>query len=283
MIAGAGLVGSKYCGIDLGVGGVGGSSCALRSPFHARRLSSGGDFFNSLSIGDNQFPLKAAAARYINAAAATGNGAFTGGSRGAEDVNEALAKIVPPMSLDHDSATFRAILAAIASVAVAAERQRRHELLSPKTEVPIDALRQGRLVESKLVYRQTFVIRSYEIGADRTASIETMMNHFQVTTHILSSLSRAFAVLVKFARHLRRDVCLYWFADVVQETALNHVWMSGLAGDGFGATRAMSCRNLIWVVTRMQVHVEQYPAWYATDRDGLSRLSIGFWNDSFVL
>jgi len=120
-----------------------------------------------------------------------------------------------------NSAAFRAILAAIASVALA---QRRQESFSGKTEVPVDALRQGRLVESRLVYRQTFVIRSYEIGADRTASIETMMNHFQ-------------------------------------ETALNHVWMSGLAGDGFGATRAMSCRNLIWVVTRMQVHVEQYPAW----------------------
>jgi hypothetical protein len=87
-------------------------------------------------------------------------------------VNEA---ILPPTA--HEGATFRAILAAIASVALA---QRRHEVFSGKTEVPVDALRQGRLVESKLVYRQTFVIRSYEIGADRTASIETMMNHFQV-------------------------------------------------------------------------------------------------------
>lgn len=243
MIAGAGLVRSKYCGIDLGNRALAStpasctccevrSSALKRGAVHARRSSSGSssDFLSSLSLGDTQFPLKAAAAaqqhgatRYINAAAATGNGAFTGGNR-AEDVNEALAKIVPPVSVEQDSATFRAILAAIASVALAAERQRQHEVLSGKTQVPVDALRQGRLVESRLVYRQTFVIRSYEIGADRTASIETMMNHFQ-------------------------------------ETALNHVWMSGLAGDGFGATRAMSCRNLIWVVTRMQVHVEQYPAW----------------------
>ncbi|KAG0557045.1 hypothetical protein KC19_11G098600 [Ceratodon purpureus] len=225
MIAGAGVVrSSKYCGVDLG----GAAPCC---EVRARKASSvGSDFFNSLVVGEGQFPLKAAArqrggggVRRINAAAATGNGAFTGGNR-AEDVNEALAKRVPPVSVEQDSATFRAILAAIASVALAAEKQRRREVFSGKTEVPVDALRQGRLVESKLVYRQTFVIRSYEIGADRTASIETMMNHFQ-------------------------------------ETALNHVWMSGLAGDGFGATRAMSCRNLIWVVTRMQVHVEQYPAW----------------------
>jgi fatty acyl-ACP thioesterase B len=47
----------------------------------------------------------------------------------------------------------------------------------------------------------------------------------------------------------------------VQETALSHVWMVGLAGDGFGATHAMIRHNLIWVVSRMQVQVEQYPAW----------------------
>jgi hypothetical protein len=50
----------------------------------------------------------------------------------------------------------------------------------------------------------------------------------------------------------------------VQETALNHVWMVGLAGDGFGATHAMIRHNLIWVVSRMQVQVEQYPAWYTS-------------------
>jgi len=179
MIAGAGLVRANcyYSGIDLGKGGCG-ESRTLRS---SKSLSSGYDLFsNLLSIGDTQFPLKASqahgGARYINAAAVTGNGAFTGGNR-AEDINEALSTVLPHTSLAKDSAAFRAILAAIASVALA---QRRHEEFSGKTEVPVDALRQGRLVESSLVYRQTFVIRSYEIGADRTASIETMMNHFQV-------------------------------------------------------------------------------------------------------
>jgi fatty acyl-ACP thioesterase B len=47
-----------------------------------------------------------------------------------------------------------------------------------------------------------------------------------------------------------------------QETALNHVWMSGLLGDGFGATHGMIKNNLIWVVSRMQVQVEHYPIWY---------------------
>lgn len=38
----------------------------------------------------------------------------------------------------------------------------------------------GRFVEDRVVYRQTFVIRSYEIGPDKTATMETLMNLLQV-------------------------------------------------------------------------------------------------------
>ena len=48
----------------------------------------------------------------------------------------------------------------------------------------------------------------------------------------------------------------------MQETALNHVKSAGLLGDGFGSTPEMSKRNLLWVVSQMQVLVEQYPSWY---------------------
>ena len=48
----------------------------------------------------------------------------------------------------------------------------------------------------------------------------------------------------------------------MQETALNHVKSAGLLGDGFGSTPEMSKRNLLWVVSQMQVLVEQYPCWY---------------------
>ncbi|BBN01865.1 fatty acyl-ACP thioesterase B [Marchantia polymorpha subsp. ruderalis] len=87
-----------------------------------------------------------------------------------------------------------------------------------------DSVTQGRMMENLLLYRQTFVIRSYEVGADKTASIETLMNLFQ-------------------------------------ETALNHVRLSGIEGDGFGTTKAMVRNGLIWVVNRMHVEVESYPAW----------------------
>lgn len=38
----------------------------------------------------------------------------------------------------------------------------------------------GSFVEDMFVYRQTFVIRSYEIGPDKTATMETLMNLLQV-------------------------------------------------------------------------------------------------------
>lgn len=52
---------------------------------------------------------------------------------------------------------------------------------------PVDPFRQGRMLERGKIYRQTFVIRSYEVGADRTASIETLTNLFQVS-YLTSSL-----------------------------------------------------------------------------------------------
>ena len=64
----------------------------------------------------------------------------------------------------------------------------REGILNPKQdalkleskEIPLDVLGKGRLVENKLVYRQIFVIRSYEVGFDKSAPIETMTNLFQV-------------------------------------------------------------------------------------------------------
>ncbi|XP_071697500.1 palmitoyl-acyl carrier protein thioesterase, chloroplastic-like [Rutidosis leptorrhynchoides] len=119
------------------------------------------------------------------------------------------------------------LLAAITTIFLAAEKQ--WMMLEWKTKRPdmladLDPFGLGRIVQDGLVFRQNFSIRSYEIGADRIASIETLMNH-------------------------------------LQETALNHVKSAGLMGDGFGSTPEMAKRNLIWVVTKMQVIVDRYPTW----------------------
>ncbi|XP_062090694.1 palmitoyl-acyl carrier protein thioesterase, chloroplastic [Humulus lupulus] len=117
------------------------------------------------------------------------------------------------------------LLAAITTIFLAAEKQWMMLDWKPKRpDMLMDPFGLGRIVQDGLVFRQNFSIRSYEIGADRTASIETLMNH-------------------------------------LQETALNHVKSAGLLGDGFGSTPEMTKKNLIWVVTKMQVVIDRYPTW----------------------
>ncbi|KAJ8750430.1 hypothetical protein K2173_015569 [Erythroxylum novogranatense] len=131
----------------------------------------------------------------------------------------------PPRTFINQLPDWSMLLAAITTIFLAAEKQ--WMMLDWKPRRPdmlIDPLGLGKIVQDGLVFRQNFSIRSYEIGADRTASIETLMNH-------------------------------------LQETALNHVKTVGLLGDGFGSTPEMCKRNLIWVVTRMQILVHRYPTW----------------------
>ncbi|KAJ8758527.1 hypothetical protein K2173_000248 [Erythroxylum novogranatense] len=94
----------------------------------------------------------------------------------------------------------------------------------PTKKQCVDPHRQGLIIEGGVGYRQTVVIRSYEVGADKTATLESILN-------------------------------------LLQETALNHVWMSGLLSNGFGATHGMVRNNLIWVVSRMHAQVDHYPIW----------------------
>lgn len=78
------------------------------------------------------------------------------------------------------------LLAAITTIFLAAEKQWMMLDWKPKRpDMLIDPFGLGRIVEDGFVFRQNFSIRSYEIGADRTASIETMMNHLQVYSRCL--------------------------------------------------------------------------------------------------
>ncbi|KAI3852908.1 hypothetical protein MKW92_028880, partial [Papaver armeniacum] len=74
------------------------------------------------------------------------------------------------------------------------------------------------------IFRQNFTIRSFEIGPNRMATIAALLNH-------------------------------------LQDSIANNVRAAGLLGDGFGATPEMTRRNLIWVVAKMHVLVDRYPAW----------------------
>jgi fatty acyl-ACP thioesterase B len=83
------------------------------------------------------------------------------------------------------------LLAAITTIFLAAEKQ--WTLIDWKPKRPdmlVDTFGFGRIIHDGFMFRQNFSIRSYEIGADRTASIETLMNHLQVTCPLLNSFFR---------------------------------------------------------------------------------------------
>lgn len=61
---------------------------------------------------------------------------------------------------------------------------------SAADEAIVTSLR-GRFVEGKFVFRQIFVIRSYEIGPDKTATMETIMNFLQVSFTIQASTNNS--------------------------------------------------------------------------------------------
>ncbi|PWA90340.1 Acyl-ACP thioesterase [Artemisia annua] len=94
--------------------------------------------------------------------------------------------------------------------------------LKKKSQTTVLDVGLGRLVQDGLIYRQNVCIRSYETGPDGKTSIETLMNH-------------------------------------MQDTALNHTKTVGLLGDALGSTPEMKKKNLVWVVTKMQLVVDRYP------------------------
>lgn len=44
----------------------------------------------------------------------------------------------------------------------------------------VDPFRQGFIIEGGVGYRQTIVVRSYEVGPDKTATLESILNLLQV-------------------------------------------------------------------------------------------------------
>uniref|UniRef100_K9JGV9 Acyl-[acyl-carrier-protein] hydrolase n=1 Tax=Cuphea lanceolata TaxID=3930 RepID=K9JGV9_CUPLA len=153
------------------------------------------------------------------------NGSSVGLKSGGLKTQEDTPSVPPPRTFINQLPDWSMLLAAITTVFLAAEKQWMMLDWKPKRpDMLVDPFGLGSIVQGGLVFRQNFSIRSYEIGADRTASIETVMNH-------------------------------------LQETALNHVKSAGLLNDGFGRTPEMFKRDLIWVVAKMQVMVNRYPTW----------------------
>lgn len=79
-----------------------------------------------------------------------------------------------PVKVDSLSQTAEA---AVISVAQNGLRQN-----IPTKKQLVDPHRQGLIVEGGVGYRQTVVIRSYEVGPDKTATLESILNLLQVST-----------------------------------------------------------------------------------------------------
>ncbi|XP_076921766.1 oleoyl-acyl carrier protein thioesterase 1, chloroplastic-like [Bidens hawaiensis] len=87
-----------------------------------------------------------------------------------------------------------------------------------------DRLRMGSLTEDGLSYKERFIIRCYEVGINKTATVETI-------------------------------------ANLLQEVGGNHAQSVGFSTDGFATTTTMRKLHLIWVTSRMHIEIYRYPAW----------------------
>lgn len=88
----------------------------------------------------------------------------------------------------------------------------------------VTLLQMGKLVDGGMVFREKFMIRCYEVGVNRTASIESI-------------------------------------ANLLQEIGCNHAQSVGFSNDGFATTPLMRKKRLIWVTTRMHIEMDRYPVW----------------------
>ncbi|KAK1428483.1 hypothetical protein QVD17_17318 [Tagetes erecta] len=109
-------------------------------------------------------------------------------------------------------------------MAVKTDEQANSVLVDVKEKSLADRLRMGSLTEDGLSYKERFIIRCYEVGINKTATVETI-------------------------------------ANLLQEVGGNHAQSVGFSTDGFATTTTMRKLHLIWVTSRMHIEIYRYPAW----------------------
>ncbi|XP_021273792.1 oleoyl-acyl carrier protein thioesterase 1, chloroplastic isoform X2 [Herrania umbratica] len=104
------------------------------------------------------------------------------------------------------------------------QQQAGMELVESGSASLADRLRLGSLTEDGLSYKEKFIVRCYEVGINKTATVETI-------------------------------------ANLLQEVGCNHAQSVGYSTDGFATTPTMRKLHLIWVTARMHIEIYKYPAW----------------------
>ncbi|MCD7452297.1 hypothetical protein HAX54_016129 [Datura stramonium] len=87
-----------------------------------------------------------------------------------------------------------------------------------------DRLRLGTMSEDGMSYKEKFIVRCYEVGINKTVTVETI-------------------------------------ANLLQEVGCNHAQSVGFSTDGFATTHTMRKLHLIWVTARLYIEIYKYPAW----------------------
>ncbi|KAH9314363.1 hypothetical protein KI387_022990 [Taxus chinensis] len=103
-------------------------------------------------------------------------------------------------------------------------RMQIEQLEKSQTKSLADRLRPGGLTADGFSYKENFTVRCYEVGVNKTATIEAV-------------------------------------ANLLQEVGCNHAQSVGFSTDGFATTPTMRKRHLIWVTARMHIEVYKYPVW----------------------
>ncbi|KAH6765835.1 Acyl-ACP thioesterase [Perilla frutescens var. hirtella] len=116
----------------------------------------------------------------------------------------------------------RARLLRVAAVATGEPKSKPQEASSQPSLA--DRLRLGSLTDDGLSYKEKFIVRCYEVGINKTATVETI-------------------------------------ANLLQEVGCNHAQYVGFSTDGFATTLTMRKLHLIWVTARMHIEIYKYPAW----------------------
>ncbi|XP_020598212.1 oleoyl-acyl carrier protein thioesterase 1, chloroplastic-like [Phalaenopsis equestris] len=87
-----------------------------------------------------------------------------------------------------------------------------------------ERLRLGRLEEDGFSFKQSIIVRSYEVGINKRATVQTI-------------------------------------ANVLQDVGCNHLQSVGFSNDGFVPTTIMRELRLMWVFSRMHIEIYEYPKW----------------------
>ncbi|KAL8484206.1 hypothetical protein ACS0TY_026780 [Phlomoides rotata] len=147
-------------------------------------------------------------------------GAFSGCSAavGDSNVNRRFPGVIRP-----PTAVCRPRRVQCVKSVAAGEPIRKPEELSHHASLA-NRLRLGGFTEDGLAYKGIFIVRSYEVGINKTITIQTITN-------------------------------------LLQEVGVNHYQRAGYSTDGFGTTPIMRKLSLIWVVKRMHIEIYKYPGW----------------------